>query len=200
MRITFIALFIAAVLTFTACGNDGNNQTSGHVNSNASEDLTDAVTIKPSFASTDAKLEQQVQQIYNAYLHLQSALVRDKTSEASSAATNMGQIIKTFDAANTPPDQKQAYDTYASEIQELTTSIGNSKDINGQRNSFSPLSDHVFELIKTFGNIQPVYQTHCPMAFDGKGASWLSDKTEIRNPYFGDQMLECGEVINIIRK
>jgi Cu(I)/Ag(I) efflux system membrane fusion protein len=32
------------------------------------------------------------------------------------------------------------------------------------------------------------------MAFDNKGAYWLSDQAKIRNPYFGDKMLECGEV------
>jgi hypothetical protein len=32
------------------------------------------------------------------------------------------------------------------------------------------------------------------MAADGKGASWLSDKREVRNPYYGDKMLTCGSV------
>jgi hypothetical protein len=31
------------------------------------------------------------------------------------------------------------------------------------------------------------------MAFDDKGAYWLSEMKEIRNPYFGDRMLKCGE-------
>jgi len=32
------------------------------------------------------------------------------------------------------------------------------------------------------------------MAFDNKGAYWLSNEAAIRNPYFGDEMLECGKV------
>jgi Cu(I)/Ag(I) efflux system membrane fusion protein len=32
------------------------------------------------------------------------------------------------------------------------------------------------------------------MAFDNKGAYWLSETKEIRNPYFGDKMMTCGEV------
>jgi hypothetical protein len=32
------------------------------------------------------------------------------------------------------------------------------------------------------------------MAFDDKGAYWLSAESEIKNPYFGKKMLECGEV------
>jgi Cu(I)/Ag(I) efflux system membrane fusion protein len=32
------------------------------------------------------------------------------------------------------------------------------------------------------------------MAFDNAGADWLSNQNPIRNPYFGDEMLECGSV------
>ena len=31
------------------------------------------------------------------------------------------------------------------------------------------------------------------MANGDKGAYWLSDIEEIENPYFGDEMLKCGE-------
>lgn len=31
------------------------------------------------------------------------------------------------------------------------------------------------------------------MAFDDEGAYWFSDSKEIRNPYFGDVILKCGE-------
>jgi hypothetical protein len=39
-----------------------------------------------------------------------------------------------------------------------------------------------------------IYKQFCPMAFDNKGAYWLSSNEEIMNPYFGDKMLHCGKV------
>ena len=39
-----------------------------------------------------------------------------------------------------------------------------------------------------------VYLAHCPMAFDFKGASWLTTEPAIANPYFGDRMLRCGTI------
>jgi Cu(I)/Ag(I) efflux system membrane fusion protein len=36
------------------------------------------------------------------------------------------------------------------------------------------------------------------MAFDNKGAGWLQLDDQTRNPYFGDQMLQCGGVEEII--
>ena len=34
----------------------------------------------------------------------------------------------------------------------------------------------------------------CPMAFDGRGATWLQDREQVNNPYFGSMMLGCGEL------
>ena len=38
-----------------------------------------------------------------------------------------------------------------------------------------------------------LYRQYCPMAFDNKGAHWLSETEAIRNPYFGEKMLSCGQ-------
>jgi len=35
---------------------------------------------------------------------------------------------------------------------------------------------------------------HCPMANDNKGADWLQASSPLQNPYFGEQMLSCGEI------
>ncbi|MBK8503519.1 MAG: DUF3347 domain-containing protein [Saprospiraceae bacterium] len=36
------------------------------------------------------------------------------------------------------------------------------------------------------------------MAFDNKGAYWLTDDQEIKNPCFGDKMLKCGNITKFI--
>jgi membrane fusion protein, copper/silver efflux system len=33
-----------------------------------------------------------------------------------------------------------------------------------------------------------------------RGAYWLSEFEQIKNPYFGDMMLRCGEVREILRE
>jgi len=40
----------------------------------------------------------------------------------------------------------------------------------------------------------PVYIEHCPMAGE-EGSDWLSRSSEILNPYYGEEMLDCGEVV-----
>ena len=42
------------------------------------------------------------------------------------------------------------------------------------------------------------YVVHCPMAFSGKGADWISGKPAVENPYFGDAMFDCGTVTDTL--
>ena len=44
----------------------------------------------------------------------------------------------------------------------------------------------------------PLYIQYCPMANNDQGATWISSKEEIVNPYFGDLMLHCGNIEEII--
>ena len=70
------------------------------------------------------------------------------------------------------------------------------KGIEMKRSHFSIVSDKITEAIENFGvnTGYTVYLEFCPMAFDNKDAFWLSKDKEIKNPYFGDKMLKCGEV------
>lgn len=62
------------------------------------------------------------------------------------------------------------------------------KDIDDLRNSFKQLSVVYFEN----GNkkeLQKLFRFSCPMA----KATWVQKEPEMRNPYYGKSMLECGE-------
>ncbi|EIM78515.1 hypothetical protein A3SI_03258 [Nitritalea halalkaliphila LW7] len=63
-----------------------------------------------------------------------------------------------------------------------------------QRALFELVSDSMLAAVERFGTAEKVYVQYCPMAFDDKGASWLSMESKIQNPYFGSKMMTCGEV------
>ena len=72
---------------------------------------------------------------------------------------------------------------------------GTMSDIEAQRAAYSGMSKDMIELIKKEGlSGGELYVAFCPMAFNDKGAAWISTSKEIRNPYFGEKMLTCGEV------
>jgi Cu(I)/Ag(I) efflux system membrane fusion protein len=43
-----------------------------------------------------------------------------------------------------------------------------------------------------------VYSQFCPMADNDKGGYWLSKEEQVLNPYYGDAMLTCGSVKQVI--
>jgi Cu(I)/Ag(I) efflux system membrane fusion protein len=74
------------------------------------------------------------------------------------------------------------------------------KDIDAFRLSFASLSTEMARATQAFGPVRssPVYDLRCPMAFDGRGATWLQKDQPVHNPYFGKAMPTCGEVIATI--
>jgi hypothetical protein len=42
------------------------------------------------------------------------------------------------------------------------------------------------------------YYQRCPMANAGNGAYWMSQESEIKNPYYGAQMISCGKTIETL--
>lgn len=45
---------------------------------------------------------------------------------------------------------------------------------------------------------QPLFLMNCPMVYGDRGADWLQDTDQLRNPYFGASMLKCGETTKVI--
>lgn len=76
----------------------------------------------------------------------------------------------------------------------VAEAIANSKDLETQRTEFETLTALMMDYAKSNDLGKALFVQYCPMAFDNKGASWISDVKEIRNPYFGDMMLKCGRV------
>ena len=83
-------------------------------------------------------------------------------------------------------------------LQVPAAAISASQGLAELREKFSPFSDSLHKAIR-LGTIRPaeeLYLLHCPMAFQDKGADWISDEPRIINPYLGDEMLHCGKVKN----
>jgi Cu(I)/Ag(I) efflux system membrane fusion protein len=73
-------------------------------------------------------------------------------------------------------------------------------DINKAREGFLVLSDTLTSAVKTFGSSgkQTIIKFHCPMAFGGRGADWLQNKSGVENPYYGAVMFKCGNQVEVI--
>ena len=70
--------------------------------------------------------------------------------------------------------------------------------ITEQRIAFADINIQLEPLFKENISSGTLYKQFCPMALNNEGAYWLSEVKEIRNPYFGEQMLKCGTVVETI--
>ncbi len=78
---------------------------------------------------------------------------------------------------------------------ELADRIATHPDLVSQRKNFTVLSADLIALAKnTEIEKGTLYVQHCPMANKGDGGDWLSTEKEIKNPYYGDEMLSCGRI------
>ena len=193
----FLCLFLAcATICVAGCTNQNNKAGSANAASASANQL-------PSSKLDDAGT-QTLMAAMRRYYELKNALVVTNASKADSAAKQLHQItdsLKTCIGAGTTAN-KNALNPYLDTIINESNIIAGISDATceKQRLPFSIISSAMFGLLKkTELKNRHVYQQYCPMAFNEKGAYWLSNESEIQNPYFGKKMLECGDVTDSLK-
>lgn len=155
---------------------------------------TNADSISP-LRVIDAKVALSIKEIVGRYLDLKNALANDKTKEAATAGTALEGAFKKFDKNNLTASQRKVYEDVEDDAREHGEHIGaNAGNIEHQREHFDMLSKDMYDLVNAFGSGQLLYKDYCPMYNNKKGAIWLSEKKEIKNPYYGKKMLTCGSL------
>lgn len=209
MKQRFLFCPAIALLALTACNNNSTASHEGHdtaaattttENHAAAADESAAKAVTVTYPQVDATIAASLKESMDHYLHVKNALASDNAAEAAKGATAMGAALQKVDKSLFTPDQKAAYDKVAGGLKEHAQAIAaNASDIKKQREHFVMMSENAYGLAKAFGGGRTLYHDHCPMAKDNQGALWLSETKEIKNPYFGAQMLECGTVEEVIQ-
>ncbi len=141
------------------------------------------------------QITTSIREIIGHYLDLKNYLVADNTKGAATTGKEMLKAMEKLDKSLLTPTQKKVYADIEEDAKEHAEHIGeNAGNIEHQREHFIMLSKDIYDLIKAFGSEQRLYKFFCPMANGGKGAIWLSEYKETKNPYFGKKMLTCGSV------
>ena len=188
MRSIYV-LGLGLALTVTACNEPTENQET---------ETATAEPQSPPASKLNSEGTQQLIAVLSDYYKLKDALVATDGTEASVAGESLAksaaslQMEMVSDSANGSA-LAPSLDTISKSS--LTISQTDPGDVEAMRTAFEKVSDHMYLLLQNAElKNAGVYQQYCPMAFDDKGAYWLSSETEIRNPYFGKMMLSCGEV------
>lgn len=139
----------------------------------------------------------QFSKVLNAYYALKDAFISEDLVKINEASTQ----LKVVNAINYLKEIKadtsiiQTAKVYATNLNDELTGLLKETDINNKRKSFQIITSDIYDIIRIVRyDREKVYMQHCPMAFKNNGADWLSNSSEILNPYLPKQMLDCGEI------
>jgi len=187
MKTYFSILLMSVSMAFVACSNNNSKETSTTNSETASE--------SPKSNNDVQKNTGTINDVITHYLHLKNALTKDNGSEGAAAAKEINEALVKVDESSLTPEQKKIYTDLKDDIKEHAEHIGsNGSNIEHQREHFDLLSNDMIDLVKATGSSQTLYKDFCPMYNNKKGASWLSETKEIKNPYYGKEMPKCGVV------
>ncbi len=144
--------------------------------------------------SIDPKFSSQLASVLVPYLKMKDALVASHTKSTNLESKNFSAALKKVDVNLLQGEAHINWMEKFNVMQRASAAMQNENDLEKQRALFSDLTNALYDSFKmyTINGLHAYYQ-YCPMAFDNKGAYWISREEEISNPYFGEQMLRCGE-------
>ncbi|MBW1295493.1 efflux RND transporter periplasmic adaptor subunit [Aquimarina litoralis] len=151
------------------------------------------------FKNTKASIDfkRVFNDILPVYFDLKDALVASDSKLAVVSSKKMLTYLQTYNAK----ELQEREIAYVQKTIQNLEGISSREDLINQRIHFKSLNENLEAIIREIGNAsETIYIQKCPMADDNNGAIWLSKEKEIKNPYFGDEMLACGSVISTLEK
>jgi Cu(I)/Ag(I) efflux system membrane fusion protein len=148
------------------------------------------VAIEGLGGDTGKKLES----LYSAYFQVQSALAADKIPPAAAAQTLHTIASQLANDPKLPAPSARLAQEVAAKSEHL-----HHMELEAARKDFKPISHAVVTMatqVRSEDAAMPFTHFFCPMV-PGGGGDWLQPGGELLNPYFGSQMLHCGESVNV---
>ena len=140
-----------------------------------------------------------INKVLNAYIQLKDALVKSDGTNSSSASKTLLTAIQEVNMSELNTETHTQWMKVVNDLKEDAEHISDTKEITRQREYFMSLSKNLYALLKVSKSETTIYYQFCPMANKGKGANWLSLENKVKNPYYGNQMLTCGKVVETIQ-
>ena len=147
----------------------------------------------------NAQSNTNIKKVLDAYIQLKDALVKSDGTNSSSASKTLLTAIQEVNMSELNTETHTQWMKVVNDLKDDAEHISETKEITHQRDHFMSLSKNLYAVIKVSKSEMPIYYQFCPMANKGKGANWLSLENKIKNPYYGNQMLTCGKVVETIQ-
>lgn len=137
--------------------------------------------------------------VFENYFDVKDALVKSDSKLASSTAKVLLSNINAVKMDKLSTNEHVVWMKILDNVKSEADKISSSSTVDKQRVVFMDLSANFYDLLKVSKQSTAIYYQNCPMYNNGKGANWLSKDNEVKNPYYGSQMLTCGKTVETIK-
>ena len=194
MKNIIIGIVITAI-TATACNSGSNNASDKNKKADEAQVSDSSAKEAATSAKADSKVDGSMREMVSQYLQIKNALANDNGKDAAAAGNAFVESMGKMEKTSLTPEKEKIWDGLSDDAKEMAEHIGKNADkLEHQREHFDMLSKDMYDMVKAFGAGQPLYNDYCPMYNNKKGATWLSETKEIKNPYLGKKMPTCGTV------
>ncbi|MEW4530725.1 efflux RND transporter periplasmic adaptor subunit [Maioricimonas sp. JC845] len=143
---------------------------------------------------------EQIEELYDSYFEIQQTLAADQRPSEDSAL-RLHTLAERLAASDDIPEQARPLLT---EIAEQSKHLHHLDIDRARHEAFRPISHAIVELatqLRGSGAEQPFTHIFCPMVKGGAG-DWLQPggklaPEDLRNPYWGEKMLTCGDLVDV---
>jgi Cu(I)/Ag(I) efflux system membrane fusion protein len=130
----------------------------------------------------ESALMEPVKSVLGHYLKIQTELTKDSIKDVPENASAISKAVKGDDMKMLSP-----------EVAAQADALAQAKDVKAAREAFKPLSMSLIKYLSdNKAGVGMYHEAYCPMA----KASWLQTGRQIKNPYLGTEMPNCGELKN----
>jgi Cu(I)/Ag(I) efflux system membrane fusion protein len=152
---------------------------------------SEAIHVQPIAGDAGAELEE----LYRAYFAIQERLALDQPVTEE-------QAVALYTAAEGLSGLQELSATDREHVTEIFGAAEHLHhlELKDAREHFKTISHHITLLAfaaRGEGAKEPILHFYCPMV-KGGGGDWLQAGGELSNPYFGSQMLRCGELVHTL--
>lgn len=151
-----------------------------------------AVLLFANLAHADAgAFDKQMQPVLASYLSITKTLAADKSEGVVQAAKTIETLAAKLDASTVTGMHASHFKNIPATLKAAAGKLAAAKDIAAMREALKELSKPM-AMWATMSKPKGVSVMYCSMA----PGSWLQiNDTTIANPYYGAQMLRCGEIV-----
>lgn len=141
-------------------------------------------------AAHAAEFDTTMEAILAEYITIQQALAADSIEGVKSAAHTIRDSATRLDPSQAAGEHAEHYKNIPQDLLAACEKLEGAQDIGSVREAFKELSKPVSMWV-TMTKPEHTSVMYCSMA----KAGWVQRGSKVANPYFGSEMLTCGEKV-----